>query len=198
MSRIRNLAVLTAVAAIALSGFALAATSTINGGSTRLSISPTASKALATHHLTVRPLVPATADGSNFNFPIAAGRLDKSNLRGVIFNRGGFAISNGTRTIKIRRPTILSKQHGVSVWALIGTRWRLRCTHTKHHGCFRAFLFSRRRIGRITNISRSGNSASGTLRLTKVSARAINTLAGRVIAKRGSAIGTITIAPTFR
>jgi hypothetical protein len=59
------------------------------------------------------------------------------------------------------------------------------------------FGFVRRRVGHITDVTRMGNTATGTLRLTKTSARAINTLAGRVIAKRGSAIGNITVAPTF-
>jgi hypothetical protein len=200
MSRIRNFAALTALAALALPGFALAAPSPVNGGSTQITLSPATSQALSTHHVTVTPLPPATAIGSTLTFPIAHGQLNKANLRGVIFNRGGFAISNGTRTIRMRRLTIVSKQHHVWIWALIRMRVRLKCIHPKghpHRRCGRALRFTRQRIGYVTDVTRMGNSATGTLRLTKVSARAINTLAGRVIAKRGSAIGKVTVTPTF-
>jgi hypothetical protein len=201
MRKIRTIAVLTALATLTPSGVALAAKSKITGGTTQITISTSANNALTANHLTVTPLAPATSSGSTFTFPISRGRLNRTSLHGVILNRGGFAISNGTKTFRVRRPSIVSNKHGVSVWALVRTRHPARCAQlAKHHlgrHCDPALRFSVRRIARITGVHVSRGSATGTVRLTRASAPAINRLAGKAIAKAGIAIGTITVTPKF-
>jgi hypothetical protein len=193
MSRIRSLAVLTAVAALAMPGTALAAGSKVTGGTTQITISQATSNALSANHLTVAPLAPATASGSTFSFPIVRGHLRMKNNHGVIQHLGGFTISNGNRTVGIRHPTVVSNKNGVSLFALVRARQAGKCRHHPRH----CFVLRARRVARVTGAHVQGNTATGTVRLTEFSASAINRLAGNTVAKVGTAIGTITIMPTF-
>jgi hypothetical protein len=198
MSRIRMLAVLTAIASLALTGAALAAVTKVTGGTTTVTISSAVSTALMNNHLTVTPLAPATATDSTFTFPISGGRLNKK-LHGHISHRGGFAFSNGTRTERLRRLTIISTKTGVSLFALVHTRTKGKCTLVvKKHvlRCHYVVKYQIARIARITAVTVSNGSATGTVRLTEVSADVINRLAGKQIASAGTAIGTATISPT--
>jgi hypothetical protein len=193
MSRTRSFAVLTAVAALAMPGSALAAGSKVTGGTTQLAISQAASNALSANHLTVAPLAPATASGSTFSFPIVRGHLQMKNRHGVIQHRGGFTISNGTRTVGVRHPTLVSNKNGVSLFGLVRVRNAGKCRHHPRH----CLVLRARRVARVTGAQVQGGSATGTVRLTKFSAGAINRLAGKTVAKVGTAIGNITITPTF-
>jgi hypothetical protein len=184
------LAALTALAALALTGVSVAATTAkhVTGGTTTIAISSAASTVLTNHHLTVTPLTPASARGSTLSFPISGGRLN-AKLRGFIAHRGGFAISNGTKTVRLRHLTIISSASGVAIRALVA-----KVVSTKHgHARVR---FYDARVARITGVKVSQGTATGTVRLTTVSAAIINRLAGAKVAASGNPIATTTIAPT--
>ena len=200
MSHLRKLAAFTVVASLAISGVALAAASKITGGTSQISISSAVSSALTANHLTLTALAPATSSGSTFTFPISGGRLNTTTLRGYIRQQGGLAISNGTATVKLRRLTIDSTKKGAAIYALVDSRTLRECTAARHHvgkRCDYVIRSSVKRIARLTVVSVSGSTASGTVDLTKYSARVINKLAGTSIATAGMAIGTATSSPTF-
>lgn len=201
MSRIRMLVALTVVASLALAGVALGAVTKVTGGSTTITISSAVSTALQSNHLTVTPLAPATESGSTFTFPIARGRLNTKSLHGYVIDKGGLAISNGTRTVDLQRPTLVSNRHGVSLFALVRGRRHARCILARGHRhalhCRYVVRYYAARIARITAISVSNGSATGTLSLTQLSASAVNRLAGKQIAKAGTPVGTATISPTL-
>lgn len=186
MTRIRSIAALAVITMLALPSAALALK--VNGGTTQLALSTAASNALTANHLTVTPITPATASGSNFTFPISRGRLRKSNLRGVILQQGGFVISNGTRSVAVRHLDLVSGVHGVWLYALVGK------PQVKKAG---GVVRSLHRVGRVSAITVKNGTATGTVKLTKYSANGINALAGKKIAKAGTSIGTITVTPTF-
>lgn len=191
MSRLRLIAVLTVIAALAAAGVASAAGSArrVTGGTTTLTLSSAAAKALSDNHLTIAPLAPATASGSTLSFPIARGRLN-SKLHGFVDQRGGFTISNGSKTARLRRLTVVSSDSGVALRALVAKTVRAR------HGRFVVRYYDAR-IARITGAKVSNSQATGTLRLTAVSAAIINRLAGTHLASAGEPIGTTSVAPTF-
>jgi hypothetical protein len=209
-------AVLTVAASLAFSGIAAAATTKITGGTTTITMSTAASNALAANKLTVTPIAPATESGPAFSFPITGGRLNKK-LHGFVRDSGGFAISNGTKTVRLRRPTIVSRGHLVTLWAFVRSAAATKCApvgkaRLAHRGlrkgrhglgkvrvkhCATVFRTSRRRIARITNVTVSGGTATGTVNLTAFSAHALNALAGNKLVQPRTAIGTISITPTF-
>lgn len=189
MTRIRTIAALTVVAALALPSASLAAAK-VTGGTTQLTLSSGASNAMRNNHLTVTPIAPATASGSTFTFPISRGQLSKKRLRGRIVQHGGFKISNGTRTVAVRHLTLVSNQHGVSLWGIVSHAKAGQST-TPHKA------IKVRRVARLNDISVKNGSATGTVRLTWYTAKGINSLAGKPIAKTGLAIGAMTVTPTF-
>ena len=188
MTRIRTIAALTVVAALALPGAALA--TTVNGGTTQLAFSSAASTALSKQHLTVTPIAPASASGSTLAFPISHGWLNTKNLHGVIGHSGGFKISNGSRSISVRRLELVSNKHGVWLDALYRARRRT-------HGKFTRVVIGIHKVVHVTNLSLQNGTATGTARLTGYSAGRINRLAHKTIGTAGKAIGTITVTPTF-
>lgn len=188
MRRTRTIAVLTAAGALALPSAALAATK-VTGGTTQLTLASGTSNALRDNHLTAVAIAPASASGSSFTFPIARGRLNKKNLHGLIRERGGFKLSNGTRTVAVRHLALVSNRHGVSLWGIVG-----RAAFVKHAS--HARVQGVHRLGRLTGITVRNGSATGTVRLSGYTARGINSLAGKRIAKGGLPIGTMTITPT--
>ena len=139
MSRFRIVVLLAVIASLALA--ATASATRIAGGTTTVTLTDAASQVLTANHLTVTPLAPATASGSTFTFPIAGGRLDAKD-RGYITHRGGFAISNGTATIRIRRLTIISTKRGVSLYGLMPVHRVARAQRPRTHRCGAAACWS--------------------------------------------------------
>jgi hypothetical protein len=200
MSRICRLAAITAVVSLALAGVALAAVTKVTGGTTQITMSAAVASALTANHLTVTPLTPSTASGDTFSFPISTGRLNPTNHHGVIQHRGGLAITNGTRTVRFRHPTLVSNRHGAFLFALARTPVSSHCVVAARHLGRRCVIVTRLgvvRIARFTKVSISNGTATATVKLTAFSARVINRLAGRHIANPGSPIGTVTITPTL-
>jgi hypothetical protein len=198
MARIRMLVALTAAAALAVPSAAAAAVSQVTGGTTQVTISSTVASALTADHLTVTPLAPATVSGSTFTFPIARGHLNK-NLRGVIYHRGGLAISNGTLTVRLRRLTLVSDRGGVFLRSLVaGPTTRTCHVHGRHHQRLRCVTRTRlvtKRIATLTDVTVSGTTATANVTLTAAAAKEINVLAGKSIASAGTVLGTATVTP---
>jgi hypothetical protein len=190
MSRIRMLALFTAMAAFALAGVSLAATTAkrVTGGTATMTITPAASTALSNHHMTITSLAPATASGSTLTFPISGGRVN-AKLHGHLVLGGGFALSNGTQTVQLRRLRVVSNASGVSL------RARVTKSAHNHKGQFRV-QYSDALIARVTGVHVSHGSGTGTVRLTSASASVINKLAGAKIASRGTPVATGTVTPT--
>jgi hypothetical protein len=197
MSRLRLLTALTIVAALALAGVATAKVTKVTGGNTTITLSSAAIAVMSANHLTATPIT--SASGSTFTFPILGGRLNQK-LHGFVTHRGGFAFSNGTRTIRLRHLTVDSNRAGVSLWALVPQSKR-RCrvaAVSPHLRCHRVLLDKAARIARLSGVSvnLSDDTATGTVRLTPVSAGVINKLSGRQVVNAGAPIGTATVAPT--
>ncbi len=199
MSRIRRIVALAAVMTLAVAGVATAAVTPVTGGTTQISVSSGVQSVLAANHLSVTPLAPATAAGATFSFPITRGHLNTTNLHGRIHHAGGLALSNGSSTVRLRRLTIVSDAHGISLLALAAGPAHRRCHRTGRYRlrCVVRTHLRTARIARVTNLTTSGGTASATVNLTPFSARVLNRLAGKTIATAGTPIGTVTIAPTL-
>jgi hypothetical protein len=197
MSRFRMLIAITAVAALTFTSFAVAAVTKVTGGTTQITVSSAVSGALSANHITVAALAPATASGTTFTFPISRGHLNTQNLRGVIVHNGGLSLSNGTKTVRLRKPTIVSTKSGVSLFALVRGRTVRSCHHVAKHRvrCVSVTRTVTERIARVTGVKTTSSSATGNVDLTAFSARAINALAGKKIASAGTTIGTATVTP---
>jgi hypothetical protein len=199
MSRIRIVAMIVTVASLVFASAAVAAK--VTGGTTTITASTGAAQALAANHITVTPLAPATASGATFTFPISGGRVSGKTLRGFIVARGGVALSNGTRTIALRRPTVVSNKSGVSVFARARRQLQHIChvigRHHRHLRCITVLRERIVRIARISGLTRSGASVSGTVTITDFTADALNKLAGKHAFAAGDVLGTATATPTL-
>jgi hypothetical protein len=197
MSRFRMLIAITAVAALTFTSLAVAAVTKVTGGTTQITVSSAVSGALSANHITVAALAPATASGTTFTFPISRGHLNTQNLRGVIVHNGGLSLSNGTKTVRLRKPTIVSTKSGVSLFALVRGRTVRSCHHISKHRvrCLSRTRTVTERIARVTGVKATSSSATGKVNLTAYSAGAINALAGKKIASAGTTIGTATVTP---
>jgi hypothetical protein len=188
MTRIRTITALTAVAALALPGAALAAK--VTGGTTQFTLSSGTSNAARNNHLTITQIGPATASGSTFTFPIARGFLSRKDLHGRIGQRGGFKISNGSRAISVRHLELVINKHGDALDALYARKLH-------GHGKPTRIVMVFHKVARITDVSVKNGTATGTVKLTNYSAGRLDRLAGKPVAKGGTPIGTITVTPTF-
>ncbi len=186
---------------LAATGVALAAFSKVTGGTTQVTASAAAAMVLSDNHITVTPLAPATQSGATFTFPIAGGRLDPATLHGVIRHKGGLSLSNGTRTVKLREPTIVSTKSGAWLYAIVRGPAHHVCARIRPHHprvrCLTVIRSHSERIAHIINATVTGGSATATLTLTTASAHLIDALAGKHVASAGDVLGTGTIAPTL-
>jgi hypothetical protein len=202
MTRALKLVALTGVLTLALAGVALAALTKVTGGTTTLTASDAAAKVLADNHITVTPVAPATASGTTFTFPITGGRLNTKTLHGVIRDGGGVSVSNGTKTVTLRRPTIISDKRGVTVWALLRGKAVHVCRHVgRHHAKVHCLIIARLRsvrIARVTDVKVSGGTATGTAKITEFTAQLINRLAGKHVVAAGDVLGTASVTPTLK
>jgi hypothetical protein len=187
---------------IAFAGVASAAVTKVTGGSTQLVVSDTALALLTNNHTTPSALAPASLSGATLTFPISGGRLNTASLRGIVNHRGGLELTNGTATVSLRRPTIVSNRAGVSLYALVRGRVVRRCQRIgghvhRHLVCDTTVRYHTARIARVTALSVSNGTATGTINITQFTASVINRLAGKSVITAGTAIGTATITPTL-
>jgi hypothetical protein len=200
MTRIRRVLALTAVASLVFVAAATAAR--VTGGTTTVTASTAAATLLANNHITVTPISPATSSGATFTFPIVGGRLNAKTLRGVIRHSGGLTLSNGTKSVALRHPVLVSDKHGVSLWAMARHHTRRVCSHVRAHGrrfrCRVVVVWKSARVATVTNVSVSSTSATGTVHITAFTAAVINRLAGKHVVGAGNVLGTATVTPTFK
>jgi|tagenome__1003787_1003787.scaffolds.fasta_scaffold19910498_1 hypothetical protein len=171
--RFRLIVALAAALALALSAVAHAAR--ITGGSTTITPSTAAAKVLSDNGITVTPLRPATAANGAVTFPIRRGHVRIKTMRGLVRHKGGVALSNGSTTFKLRRPAVVLRTGKAFIVAAV------RRDHRPWHV---------RRVARLTDLQRSGTTATATVHITRVTARAVNALAGQHVVNRGAVLGT--------
>ncbi len=199
MSRLKYALALAAVASVAFASVALAAMTKVTGGTTTVTASDAAATLLANNHITVTPVTPATASGTTFTFPIAGGRINVKNFHGIIRHNGSLILSNGTKSVTLRNLTLSSDSLGSWLWATIRDKSQTVCTRTHHHikRCVTLAHVYAARVARVTDGTVSGMKASGTLKLTVLSAALVNRLAGKKVVHAGDVLGTGTVAPTI-
>jgi hypothetical protein len=198
MSRIRAVIAVASVVSLAFASVALAATKKVTGGTSKVTPSKAAVTLLASNHISVTPIAPATASGGVFTFPLTGGRVNTTTFRGVIRDGGGISLSNGTRTVQVRRIQTVSDRHGVFVFASVRHPVRAGC-HSRRH-VLRCILVERTitaKVARVTKTSVSGGSATGTLKITAFTADVINRLAGHHVVSAGATLGSVTVTPTL-
>ncbi len=199
MSRIKYTLAVAIVASLAFASVALAAATKVTGGTTTVTASSAAVTLLANNHVTVTPVAPATASGATFTFPIAGGRVNVKNFHGIIRHTGGLTLSNGTKSVTLRNLTLTSDSMGTWLWASVRGKAQTICTGFGRHHVKRCVTIVHSyvaRVLRVTDGKVSGSQATGTLKLTTVSAGLVNRLAGKKVVKAGNVLGTGTVAPT--
>ncbi len=202
MSRMIRALAFAGVLALVAAGSAFAAgASKVTGGNAQLTLSSAAAGVLATNHVAVAPLAPATASGSTLTLPITGGRLNTTTLHGVIRTGGGFTLSTASRKAVVRGVTFISTKKGVSIDALVRGREFRYCTfHGRRHHRFRRCVtivrWNLERVATVSGVTTTSTSASGTVDLSARGAELINRVAGKQIATAGEPIGTATVTPT--
>jgi hypothetical protein len=172
--RFRLIAALAAVLVLALSAVAHAAR--ITGGSTTITPSAAAAKLLSDNGITVGALKPATlGSGGAVTFPVHNGHVRLKTMRGFVRHKGGVALTDGSTTFKLRRPAVVLRPHRAFIVAAV------RRNHKPWHI---------RRVARLTGLQRTGTTATATVHITRVVARAVNTLAGKHVVNPGAVLGT--------
>ncbi len=201
MPRLRFVAPLAAILAVAIASVALAAK--VTGGTTTLKLSSAAQTALSNNHITVTsgngyvdPLA------GQLTLPIAGGNVNLKTFKGFITHKGSVVVSNGKRSFRLSHLTVVNNKNGVSVDAAVRTSARRCITRGgRRHRirvCLTVYRTHIERVAKVVNAKVSGGSATGTVELTATSAAAINGLAGKHIASAGTPIGTGTTTPTFK
>ncbi len=202
MIRTRAAAMAATACALVLPGVASAAQTKVTGGTTTITASTAAAQLLSDNHITVTPLKPATASGTTFTFPIAGGSINTTNLHGFIRHKGGLSLSNGTKTVTLREPTVDSTKQGASIWALVRGRTVRSCHRSgRLHArvrCASVVRWHSARIATLADVKVNGTSASATVKITGATAKLINQLAGKSVVSAGAVLGTATASPTFK
>ena len=200
MPRVRYVAVLAAVLALAVAGVASAATAArVTGGTTKVTLSAAALSALTANKITARVVKPAKVTGATVTFPITGGRLNTKTLIGVIRHSGGIAFVKGKNALALLRPTISSTKAGVSLSALV-IKGHVRRCH-KVHGkrvCKVIVTYTSVRVANVTGVKLSNGKVTGTLKLTAAAAAALNKVAGKKVFAAGVVLGTAVVAPTLK
>ncbi len=195
MRRIRYVAALVAAFALTVSAVALAATSTVKvtGGTTKVTLSSGATSALSAAHLTAAAIAPATMSGSTATFPIAKGHINSKD-RGVIYQKGGFSVSNGTTTRDVRDLTIVANGKTAGLYGVTRTGDRRVCARrARRRVCFTRSVFSLVKLANITGVTVSGTTATGTAKLTSEAAHLLNKLSSSHTFAAGQVIGSVTV-----
>jgi hypothetical protein len=210
MSRVRALT--AALAVVSLVALALGATRAqaarvpVTGGTTTITPTAEAVQTLTSAGISASPIEPATAPNGVFTFPIARGLVNPANLRGFILHKGGVKFTKGARSFSLRRPLIVSRAQGATLnarvsprachIALVRTRGHRHARRLARRACRHHFRYVA--VARLVDRQRApdGTSVTATVKLTALTARLINRLAGQRIAMPGVALGTATIAPT--
>jgi hypothetical protein len=202
MPRLRFVAPLAAILAIAIASVAFAAK--VTGGTTTLKLSSATQTALSNNHITVTESGNGYVDplAGQFTFPISGGNVNLKTFKGFITHKGSVVISNGTKSFSLSHLTIVNNRNGISVDAAVRTHVRKCFTRGgRHHRirvCLTVYRTHVERVAKVVKAKVSGGSATGTVELTATSAAAINGLAGKHIASAGTPIGTGTTTPTFK
>jgi hypothetical protein len=202
--RLRYAAAITAALVLALTGAALAASpfTKITGGKTTLTLSSAAVNAASSAHITGAAIAPATVSGATSTFPIAGGQVNLSNLHGVIRLKGGFKLTDGTKSGTVRSLTIEAYGKTADLYGVVRGGTVRRCSvvgHVPHRRviCRNVVRSAVVRLAHITGVKQSGAGATGTAALTAASAKLLDQLSGGKTFKAGQVLGAVTVTPTL-
>ena len=185
----------------------------ITGGSTTLTVAPAVVTAVGSvPGLTVTPIAPATSTAANtYTFPIVGGRYGRRGA--TVLHDGGlrFAASPGTLDLTKIRAVVhrRSKRGAVFARATVcraaattttaSRRFPRRVRNLRPGQCARRTVH----VGNLRNVvvtdAGTGQAtATGELRLSADAAHAINRVAGRRVASRGTVLGTVASNVTYQ
>jgi hypothetical protein len=204
VTTLRTRVALLAVAVLMTLGLttpgAQAARVSYKSGTTTVTPSADAAKALADHGVTASALAPGAAANGGFTFPISRGFVNPTSGRAELVHSGGLKFAKGARSIALRRFVVVATKKRAYLYARTPVRVCKRYrTGRRHHRRLVRHCATRQRsvaVARITDVKfgTDAKSVSGTLKLTGFAARAFNALAGAKVAKAGTAFGTGTSA----
>jgi hypothetical protein len=200
LTKMRALAV-SAVATVALTGAVAAEAGKgskqrvkLDGNQTTLTLSEGVSNALEDKGVTVSLLGKATAgEGGSVVLPITGGRVNPANLRGFVRHAGGVKLSQGDKSISLKRFTIVSKRRGAYLTVHVkGRAGKAKSARKRGRRHGRNIV-----LARLTNVTRSEangvTTVNANLRLTKRAAKLIRNRFGVAAAKRGVLLGTAKV-----
>ncbi len=214
----RTILPLAAVAVLGpAAGVAHAKPVKVTGDQTTVALSAAATQALTAAGITPAPLAPATASAAGISFPVIGGHVNATTLRGVVRHSGGLSLTQGAKTVRLRRPTVRATGAG----AFLSVRLQQRTCHLRkvlrhvrhrghvvrtvvrylrhhcvgHHGPrIRAFTLSDLK----PTIQGGKVVVTANLALTQRAANLLNRAFGTSFARgaaAGTATATLTVAP---
>ncbi len=203
---------MTLVAVAALAVLAIGASSAqaakvhYAGGTTAVTPSAGAVKALSNAGIGVSAVAPASASGGVFSFPIAKGFVNPATGRAELLHKGGLKFTKGGKSATLRHFIIRkgANKKTATLYARVPKkackvvlRWTKKHGKTKaHRKAVRVCKWHLRyyAAARITDIKAAsdGKTVSGTLHITKATAQIFNKVAGKKAVKAGAVLGTAT------
>jgi hypothetical protein len=217
--RARNVLSALVAAAVLLVGATAAQAKIVQlTGSTTFTPSSQATTFLSNNGITVAPTGRATAEGSNYVFPVAAGFGNTRTFYGLLAHRGGLKFTKGDRSAVVRNFVALRAKRGAVLLAQVpglrGGCGKLRSALVRfglhHKGQLRKHRKASRKLlravrhycsgGRVvvlahlTNLSKElaygGALLSADLKLSRGAARLINRVAKSKVVSVGAPLGT--------
>jgi hypothetical protein len=200
LTKMRTLA-LSSAAAVALTGAVTAEAGKgtkqrvkLDGNQTTIALSAPVSQALADNGVTVSLLGKATAgEGGSVVLPITGGRINPTNLRGVVRHAGGVKFTKGDRSLSLRRFTIVSTKRGAYLAVHVkGRGAKAKAARTRGRGRGRNLV-----LARLAGVQRSEangvTTVTANLRLTQRAAKLIRNRFGVAAAQKGTLLGTVKV-----
>lgn len=186
MHRISSRLVAPVATALAVLGFAVTAQArnvapvkkpvVVASGTATLTPTKTTATFLATHHVTVTVIKPATLTGGTVTLPAKGAMFSDSRINGVLFLRGGVIFATATKTVKVRGLTFVHRSGKIWLAGLVNGHAMI--------------------LGRLTNAKHTVSSKqiiiTGEIHLTASSAKAVDKLVGKHLISAGYDLGGFT------
>lgn len=152
----------------------------VTGTSTTITPASQVAGFLASHHVTVSAIGPATISNGAVILPIAGGKVSKSTNNGVLRHTGGLKFTFGSRSLAVTHFVLIAHNSHGRLLAWVGGR---RIT-----------------VARLINASHTVSGRSGTLTgeltLSAAAAHKINRRLGKHIVTAGTDLGALTSSVT--
>jgi hypothetical protein len=180
MSRISRSTLLVLAATVSLmaatSATAAAKPFHVTGTSTTVTPTSQVTSFLASHHVTVSAVGPATITNGSVILPIAGGRVSKNTNNGILRHTGGLKFSVGSRSVAVTHFVLIAHKANGRLLAWVAGRR----------------IIVARLINASHTVSGKGGTLTGELTLSAVAAHKINKRLGKHIVTAGTELGTLT------